>query len=91
MVFSTRLPPCLAHAFSITAGVGQNGNTVRDARRARMFHILLYTFLHNIVATLEFYLWCDAFLTASTFLQNINPLDVSLMFYLELDQLVDLY
>ena len=70
--------------------IGQKGNTVRDARRARMFHILLYTFSHNIVATLEFCLWCGAFLTASTFLQNINPLDVSLMFYLELDQLVDL-
>ncbi|KAK1736870.1 vacuole morphology and inheritance protein 14 [Skeletonema marinoi] len=31
-----------------------------------------------------------AFLTASSFLQKIDPLDVSLMFYLELDRLIDL-
>lgn len=70
--------------------IGLKGNTVRDARRARLFHILLYTLSHNIVATLAFCLWGGAFLTASTFLQNIDPLDVSLMFYLEIDQLVDL-
>ncbi|KAL3784627.1 hypothetical protein ACHAW5_003428 [Stephanodiscus triporus] len=70
--------------------IGLKGNTVRDARRARLFHILLHTLSHNIVATLAFCLWGGAFLTASTFLQNIDPLDVSLMFYLEIDQLVDL-
>ena len=70
--------------------IGFKGNTVRDERRARLFHILLYTFSHNIVATLAFCLWGGAFLTASTFLQKIDPLDVSLMFYLEIDQLIDL-
>jgi hypothetical protein len=35
-------------------------------------------------------LWGGAFLTASSFLQKIDPLDVSLMFYLELDRLIDL-
>ncbi|KAL7537668.1 hypothetical protein ACHAXR_007987, partial [Thalassiosira sp. AJA248-18] len=70
--------------------IGFKGETVRDERRARLFHILLYTFSHNIVATLAFCLWGGAFLTASTFLQKIDPLDVSLMFYLEIDQLIDL-
>lgn len=70
--------------------IGFKGDTVRDERRARLFHILLYAFSHNIVAALEFCLWGGAFLTASTFLQMVDPLDVSLMFYLELDQLIDL-
>ena len=70
--------------------IGFKGETVRDERRARLFHILLYTFSHNIVATLAFCLWSGAYLTASTFLQKIDPLDVSLMFYLEIDQLIDL-
>lgn len=70
--------------------IGGRGNTVHDARRARLFHILLHTFSHNIVTTLAFCLWGGAFLTASTFLQKIDPLDISLMFYLEIDQLIDL-
>ena len=70
--------------------IGFKGETVRDERRARLFHIFLYTFSHNIVAALSFCLWGGAFLTASNFLQKIDPLDVSLMFYLELDQLIDL-
>jgi len=70
--------------------IGVKGNSIRDERLARLFYILLYTFSHNIVATLSFCLWGGAFLTASTFLKKIDPLDVSLMFYLEIDQLIDL-
>ena len=70
--------------------IGFKGDTVVDGRRARLFHILLHTFSHNIVATLSFCLWGGAFLTASTYLQKIDPLDVSLMLYLEIDQLIDL-
>lgn len=70
--------------------IGFKGESVMDERRARLFHIILHTFSHNIVATLSFCLWGGAFLTASSFLQKIDPLDVSLMFYLELDQLIDL-
>jgi len=70
--------------------IGFKADTVGDERRARLFHILLYTFSHNIVATLGFCLWGGACLTASTFLQMVDPLDVSLMFYLEIDQLIDL-
>ena len=70
--------------------IGFKGTSVRDERRARLFYILLYTFSHNIVATLSLSLWTGAFLTASSFLQKIDPLDISLMFYLEIDQLIDL-
>lgn len=70
--------------------IGFKGATIRDERRARLFHILLHTFSHNIVASLAFCLWGGAFLTASNFLQKIDPLDISLMFYLEIDQLIDL-
>jgi len=70
--------------------IGFKTDTVGDERRARLFHILLYTFSHNIVATLGFCLWGGACLTASSFLQMVDPLDVSLMFYLEIDQLIDL-
>ena len=70
--------------------IGFKGDTIRDERRARLFHILLYTFSHNINSTLALCLWGGAFLTASNFLQLIDPLDISLMFYLELDQLIDL-
>ncbi|KAL7443113.1 hypothetical protein ACHAXM_008659 [Skeletonema potamos] len=70
--------------------IGYKGNSLRDEQRACLFHIIFYTFSHSIVATLSFCLWGGAFLTASSFLQKIDPLDVSLMFYLELDRLVDL-
>lgn len=70
--------------------IGSKTDTVRDNRRATLFQILLHTFSHNIVATLAFCLWGGAFVTASTFLQEIDPLDISLMFFLEIDQLVDL-
>lgn len=70
--------------------IGFKVDTVRSKRRARLFRILLHTFSHNIVATLALCLWGGAFVTASTFLQGIDPLDISLMFFLEIDQLVDL-
>jgi len=34
--------------------------------------------------------WGSAFLTASMFLHNIDPLDINIMFYLEMDQLIEL-
>ncbi len=70
--------------------IGSKSDTVRDKRRAMLFHILLHTLSHNIVTTLALCLWGGAFVTASTFLQKIDSLDISLMFFLELDQLVEL-
>ena len=54
-----------------------------------MFSILLNTFGHNIVAAMSLCLWCGAFRTASLLITNIDPLDINLTFYLELDQLVE--
>jgi hypothetical protein len=60
-----------------------------DQRRRHLFSILLKTFAHNFIASLLFCLWTGAFQTASLILQNIDPLEVNLTFYLELDQLVE--
>lgn len=70
--------------------IGQRALTDRDQRRKRLFHILLHSFSHNLVATTSICLWGGAFRTASLFLTNIDPLDINLMFLLELDKLVEL-
>ena len=62
----------------------------RSARKARLFHILIHAFAHNLAATLSLCLWGGAYLTASTFLHVIDPLDVNLMYYLEVDDLIEL-
>lgn len=69
--------------------ISQKGTGESDDRRAQVFHILLHTFSHNIVAALCLCIWAGAYLTASTFLHRIDPLDLQLMFYLEIDQLVE--
>lgn len=61
-----------------------------DQRRKRLFHILLQAFSHNLVATTSLCLWGGAFRTASLFLKRINPLDIHLMFLLELDKMVEM-
>jgi len=62
----------------------------RDRRRSRLFHILLHSFSHNLVATTSLCLWGGACRTASLFLKRIDPLDISLVFLLELDKLVEM-
>ena len=62
----------------------------RDRRRVRIFHILLHSWSHNLGAVLSLCLWSGAFCTAALFLQNMNPLDVNLVFLLEIDRLVEL-
>jgi hypothetical protein len=37
--------------------IGCKGNSIRDEHRARLFHILLKSFSHNIVAALSLCLW----------------------------------
>mmetsp|Transcript_24187 Transcript_24187/g.36058 ORF Transcript_24187/g.36058 Transcript_24187/m.36058 type:complete len:611 (+) Transcript_24187:273-2105(+) len=61
-----------------------------DPRRVGLFQIILYAFSHNLVAALSLCLWGGAYLTAYSFLQQIDPLDVDIVFYLELDQLIEL-
>jgi hypothetical protein len=70
--------------------IGHRNNSERDLRRARLFHILLHSFSHNLVATTSLCLWGGAFRTASLFLRSIDPLDIHLMFLLELDKLVEM-
>mmetsp|Transcript_57459 Transcript_57459/g.66364 ORF Transcript_57459/g.66364 Transcript_57459/m.66364 type:complete len:1069 (+) Transcript_57459:501-3707(+) len=62
----------------------------RDRRRSRLFHVLLHSFSHNLVATTSLCLWGGACRTASLFLKKIDPLDISLVFLLELDKLVEM-
>lgn len=62
----------------------------RDQRRCRLFHILLHSFAHNLVASTSLCLWGGACRTASLFLNQIDPLDINLVFLLELDKLVEM-
>ncbi|KAL3923350.1 MAG: hypothetical protein SGARI_006237, partial [Bacillariaceae sp.] len=62
----------------------------KDRRRTRLFHILLHSFAHNLVAVTSLCLWGGACRTASLFLKNIDPLDINLVFLLELDKLVEM-
>jgi hypothetical protein len=70
--------------------IGQQANTEQDQRKRRLFHVLLHSFSHNLVATTSLCVWGGAFRTASLFLRSIDPLDINLMFLLELDKLVEL-
>lgn len=62
----------------------------KDRRRGRLFHILLHAFSHNLVAVTSLCLWGGACRTASLFLKKIDPLDINLVFLLELDKLVEM-
>ena len=59
-------------------------------RRARLFHILISAFAHNLVATLSLCIWSGAYLTASTLLHQTDPLDLNLICYLEVDEFIEL-
>lgn len=61
-----------------------------DRRKKQLFHILLHSFSHNLAASLSLCLWGGAFRTASTFLQHIDPLDINLIFLVEVDKLVEM-
>lgn len=65
--------------------IGSKGQGENDHRRARLFHIILHSFSHNVPATIALCLWGGAFRTASTVLYQLDPLDANLVFYLELD------
>lgn len=59
-------------------------------QRSSLFHILLHSFSHNIAATISLCLWAGAYRTASVVLNRIDPLDINLIFLLEIDRLVEL-
>ncbi|KAG7357362.1 vacuolar protein 14-like protein [Nitzschia inconspicua] len=62
----------------------------RDRKRTRLFHILLHSFAHNLLAATSLCLWGCACRTASLFLKHIDPMDINLVFLLELDKLVEM-
>ena len=64
--------------------------TEEDRQRSRLFHILLHSFSHNVAATVSLCLWCGAYRTASKLLMDIDPLDINLVFLLEIDRVVEL-
>jgi len=61
----------------------------KEHRRVRLFHIMLHSFSHSVVAAVSLCLWGGAYRTASLFVCRIVPLDINLMFLLELDKLVE--
>jgi hypothetical protein len=70
--------------------IGTTTGSPRDQKRARLFHILLHAFSHNLVASTSLCLWGGAFRTSTEFLKKVNPLDIHLMFLMELDKLVEM-
>lgn len=69
--------------------IGPRGQDL-DERKVQLFNILLNAFSHNLVAMLSLCLWAGAFETGSIFLHRIDALDINLMLYLEIDQLIEL-
>lgn len=65
-------------------------NTEECSRKSRLFHILLHSFSHNIAATLSMCLWAGAYRTVYLGLNMINPLDINLIFLLEIDRLIEM-
>jgi len=59
-------------------------------RKQQLFHILLHSFAHNLVSAVSLCLWGGAYLTVSLSLHQINSLDINLLFFLEVDQLIEL-
>lgn len=70
--------------------VSSTETSTDDHRKKELFHILLHSFSHNLASTLSLCLWGGAYRTASTFLYQIDPLDISLIFLVEVDKLVEM-
>ena len=64
--------------------------TEEHRQRCRLFHILLHSFAHNMAATVLLCLWAGAYRTAVKVLNSINPLDINLIFLLEIDRVVEM-
>lgn len=64
--------------------------TEEHRQSCRLFHILLHSFAHNMAATVLLCLWAGAYRTAVNVLSRINPLDIHLVFLLEIDRVVEM-
>ena len=67
--------------------ISEDGHSERGFR---LFQVLLHAFAHNLVAALSLCLWVGAYHTASLVLAAIDPLDIDILFYLEVDEFVEL-
>jgi vacuole morphology and inheritance protein 14 len=67
-----------------------NTHTEDYHRRSRLFQILHHSFSHNIAATVTLCLWVGAYWTAYLVINTINPLDINLIFLLEIDRLIEM-
>jgi Vacuolar protein 14 C-terminal Fig4p binding len=65
-------------------------DTEECRQKSRLFHILLHSFSHNLATTLSLCLWAGAYRTAYLGLNRIDPLDINLMFLLEIDRLIEM-
>lgn len=70
--------------------VSSTETTDSSHRKKELFHILLHSFSHNLASALSLCLWGGAYRTASTFLYQIDPLDIDLIFLVEVDKLVEM-
>lgn len=70
--------------------IGISNQDERDEPKRVLFSILLYSFAHNLTATLTLCLWGAAYHTASIVLHSLNRMEVNLRFLLEVDMLVEL-
>jgi hypothetical protein len=61
-----------------------------DRQKSRLFHILLHSFAHNPGATVSLCFWAGAYRTTTSFLNKIDPLDIDLMFFLEIDRFIEM-
>jgi len=64
--------------------------TEEDRQKARLFHILLYSFANNVASTVALCLLSGAYRTASRLLGTIDPLDINLDSLLEIDRVVEM-
>lgn len=62
----------------------------RGRQRSTLFHILLHSFAHNLAVTISLCFWGGAYRTVNMFLIQINPLDINLMFLLEVDRFIEM-
>jgi Vacuolar protein 14 C-terminal Fig4p binding len=65
-------------------------DTDDDDQRALIFQILHHSFSHNIAATVTLCLWVGAYRTAHCVINSIDPLDINLIFLLEIDRLIEM-
>ena len=76
--------------FLLLDSIGHKQDTDESDRKSMLFQIILRSYAHNLAAASSLCLWGGAYLTISSCFQSTDPLDMNLMFYLQLDQLIEM-